>query len=79
MVVNTLLKVLEQLLHKIKANRRREMVVISHGGDVPNQGSRINFRLQRISDACFVALHGKGVSGDRQTASLTALVENMHL
>ena len=25
MVVNTLLKVLEQLLHKIKANRRREM------------------------------------------------------
>ena len=27
MVVNTLLKVLEQLLHKIKANRRREMVL----------------------------------------------------
>ena len=26
MDVNTLLKVLEQLLHKIKANRRREMV-----------------------------------------------------
>ena len=26
MGVNTLLKVLEQLLHKIKANRRREMV-----------------------------------------------------
>ena len=29
MVVNTLLKVLEQLLHKIKANRRREMIVIT--------------------------------------------------
>ena len=28
MPVNTLLKVLEQLLHKIKANRRREMGVI---------------------------------------------------
>ena len=26
MAVNTLLKVLEQLLHKIKANRRREML-----------------------------------------------------
>ena len=26
MDVNTLLKVLEQLLHKIKANRRREMI-----------------------------------------------------
>ena len=28
MVVNTLLKVLEQLLHKIKANRRREIIVL---------------------------------------------------
>ena len=28
MDVNTLLKVLEQLLHKIKANRRREMVMV---------------------------------------------------
>jgi len=27
-VVNTLLKVLEQLLHKIKAKRRREMILI---------------------------------------------------
>ena len=29
MDVNTLLKVLEQLLHKIKANRRREIVLIA--------------------------------------------------
>ena len=32
MVVNTLLKVLEQLLHKIKANRRREMLHMLEGG-----------------------------------------------
>ena len=31
MVVNTLLKVLEQLLHKIKANRRREIPLIKKG------------------------------------------------
>ena len=30
---NTLLKVLEQLLHKIKANRRREMVELTRTGD----------------------------------------------
>jgi len=52
MVVNTLLKVLEQLLHKIKANRRREMV-ISEKAVVKewNSSEILQIMMHRICDA----------------------------
>ena len=60
MGVNTLLKVLEQLLHKIKANRRREMVASlrahpAGGGPMPvtfvakaNPGCNIGPKISKI-------------------------------
>ncbi len=47
MVVNTLLKVLEQLLHKIKANRRREMRIRLHSHLTRTPHARSKHKMQR--------------------------------
>ena len=48
---NTLLKVLEQLLHKIKANRRREMIKLQHARAMGRTASSALFLWKRMLDA----------------------------
>ncbi len=48
---NTLLKVLEQLLHKIKANRRREIFKLQHAMAMGRLASSALFLWKRMLDA----------------------------
>ena len=64
MDVNTLLKVLEQLLHKIKANRRREMVELWHAQDVRHCIQNNVFTIVQSLRCKFRGF--QGMQGDRQ-------------
>ena len=77
MDVNTLLKVLEQLLHKIKANRQREMVEFWYVQDVRHYIQNSMFTIAQSLKCKRRDFQGK--QGDRQCRAQFGILWDLQL
>ena len=80
MWINTLLKVLEQLLHKIKANRRREIPNLSARGCARTLWDTIAFysSLLYIEKPCGNEIHNMKTENNHHYQNLSNYVSRTH-